>query len=94
MAFDTADIADFDGDIETRDIGPRFTKNDRDTFARVWSTTDDLLHALIGFHLTDTQFVGIRMFLGTFDLGDGKFRQAFGWIAHAFDLKAKIGQSL
>ena len=94
VALNAADIADLDGDIETRNIRARFTQNDGDPFARVRRAADDLFDAFVGLDLADFQLVRIRMFLGRIDLCDGKFRQALGRVRNPFHLKTKVGQGV
>ena len=69
MAFDAADFADRQGDIQTRHVIARFTQNNGDTFAGVGRAANDLFVALIGRHGADPQAVGIGMLFGVRDLG-------------------------
>ena len=93
-AFDTADLANADGDVEAGDIHARFADHHGDALARVRRAADDLHLAFIGVHLADPQLVGIRVFLGVFHITKGEVLQRVRRIDDPFDLKAQVGQSI
>ena len=86
VAFHAADFAHTQGHVDARHIIARFAQNDRDAFARVRCTANDLLFALIRQHAADAQFVGIGMLFGVDDLGQGKGGQLGCWVHHLFNL--------
>ena len=94
MAFDAADLAHAQRDIDAGDVIAGLGQHHGDAGAGVRGAADDLLFALIRHHATDPQPVGIGVLFGMQNPGQGKGRKLCRRIGHALDLKPKIGQRL
>mmetsp|Transcript_18332 Transcript_18332/g.29379 ORF Transcript_18332/g.29379 Transcript_18332/m.29379 type:complete len:721 (+) Transcript_18332:509-2671(+) len=93
-AFDAPDFAHADGGVDARDVNAGLGDDDRDSFAGVRGTTDDLFHALIRIDLTNAQTVRVGVLFRADHLADGKIRQLGTPIFDAFDLKAEVRQGV
>ena len=94
MAFNPTDLAHLNGHINARNIHAGLGHDDRDPFTRVGRAANDLLFALIRDHLTDAQFVGIRVFFGTGHLANGEISQSVQRVFNALDFQPQIGQRI
>ncbi len=94
MAFDAADLADGQRDIDARHIGARTRESADHAGAGVWRAADDLHRlAVAGVDGQDLQAIGFRMLFGRQDLGDNEGLVG-RLVVDVLDLEADGRQSL
>ena len=94
VAFDTANIADAQCDIDARHVIARLGQNDGDPFPRIRRTAHDLLFTFVCRHTTHAQTVCIRVLLRMRDFRKRKRFQLVRRVFNAFDLKPEVGERI
>jgi hypothetical protein len=94
VAFDAADLADLQRQVDAGDVVAGLGDDDLDAGARVRGAADDLLLAGGGGDAAEAEAVGVRVGPGLDHLADGEGGEPGGGVVQVLDLEAEIGQGL